>query len=976
MTGKALSFELDKLRKRLAGRSGPALWSSVEELLDEPGFRRWAEAEFPDASIAGPGRREFLRLVGASLMLAGVAGCRDDRSDLALPYVTQPEQETTGLPTFYATALCFEGWAQPVVAKAISGRPIKLDGNPDHPTFQGGSDPFMQMAVLELYDPGRSQTPVRRGAPAPWAAYQRALAEWRSRWMERQGEGLRILTGNVTSPTLLRQLRRLRTAFPQARLHLFEPVGDANRPEATKLAFGRLVEPIHALDKARVIVSIDDDLLGPGPRQVPNARAWMQRRGEVAPGQGRSRLHVAESVPTLTGCVADARLAVDAGRVAVLVAALALRLDLSRGEQPPLSRRESEWVDAAAHDLAAHRGQCLLTCGAHLPPPAQALAAWINEQLGNAGHTVTYLEPISLGTDETGTLADLVRDMAAGAVETLIVLDCNPVYTAPGSLRFDERLEAVSNRIHAGLYYDETAAACGWHLPLAHALESWGDVRASDGTATIIQPVLAPLYDGRTSAEIVAMLAGPQVPTAKALVQETWQEVFGSAFDERWRESLRAGFVAGSAHAPLDLNARPPDLSTLQPPPPGPDTVDIAFRPDPCVWDGRFGNIAWLQELPKPLTKITWDCPVAVSPRIADRLGLANGDLVEVSVDDQKIVGPAWIMPGQAPSTIALHLGYGRAAGEIAAGLGYSAFRVRPPDAPWLAKGRLRRVEGHRPFATSQLHHRMEGFDFVRTVSADRPALPAPKTQPSLYPDWNGSAHAWGMVIDLDRCIGCNACSAACNIENNVLVVGRDQVEKGREMLWLRVDRYYAGDIENPQSFFQPVPCMHCEKAPCEMGCPVNATVHSTEGVNQQVYNRCIGTRTCSSYCPYKVRRFNWYDYRRFEEASQAAYNPDVTVRSRGVMEKCTYCVQRVQAAHVAADKENRAIAAGEVVTACQQACPTRAITFGNIANSDEDVAKLRKSGRHYVLLEELGTRPRTTYLARWDDAAEDRKRS
>jgi Fe-S-cluster-containing dehydrogenase component len=925
------------------------------------------EAEFPAAAscLDGPRRREFLKLMGASLMLAGVVGCKEDRSNLALPYVREPEQEVPGVPRLYATAVSFEGFAQPVLATTNSGRPTKLDGNPEHPATRGGSDPFMQTAVLQLYDPERSQAPARNGEAATWAQFERDLVALRQQWAARQGEGLRILTGTMTSPTVLRQLREWLATLPKARLHVFEPVGSGRRTETMLATFGQDLDVHYALENCEAIVSLDEDLLGPGPRQVIHARGWARRRGETE-AQQRCRLHVAESVPSLTGVVASTRLPIDPSRMPALAADLAAKLGLEGAQKPELTQPEAAWVDTAARDLQAHAGRSLLTCGAHLPPETQALAASVNERLGNTGATVSYSEPIALRAGRNGTLGDLARDMAEGAVETAIILDCNPVYAAPGVLQFEPLLSRVANSIHLGLYHDETAGACNWHLPLAHPLESWGDARAVDGTATIIQPVIAPLYSVRTLPQVLAMLAGAIDPAAEPLVRATWAEGFGDAFETRWKQALYAGFVAGSAATPVSVTPRPPQI-----PPPAiqaSDAIEVVFRPDPCIWDGRFASVAWLQELPKPLTKITWDAPVSISPRLADSLKLANGDLVEISVGERKIVGPTWIMPGQAPNTVALFLGYGRQSSQIAKRLGYSAYKLRPVEDPWLARGRVRRVEGSRNFATTQLHHRMEGFGFVKEVSAEQPTLATNDAQPSLYPEWQTSEYAWGMVIDLDRCIGCNACVAACNVENNVLVVGKEQVEIGREMLWLRVDRYYTGDIENPRSYFQPVPCMHCEKAPCEMGCPVNATVHSPEGINQQVYNRCIGTRTCSSYCPYKVRRFNWYDYRPRDEQSMAAHNPDVTVRSRGVMEKCTYCTQRVQAAHVAADKEGRKIKPGEVVTACQQACPTTAITFGNIKNPEEEVAKLRQSGRHYVLLEELGTRPRTTYLARWKD--------
>jgi Fe-S-cluster-containing dehydrogenase component len=968
MTERAQSFDLEKLRRRARERAGMP-WMDVDELFDDAAVRAWIEAEFPAAAagLNGPGRREFIKLMGASLMLAGLAGCGDGRSDLALPFVEAPEDAIPGVPRFYATAVMLDGYAQPVLATTHAGRPTKLDGNPDHPATRGRSDAFMQMAVLQLYDPSRSKVPLRNGVETTWAAFERYLAGLRAEWMKRRGEGVRILTGAMTSPTIVRQVRQITSDLPGARVHVFEPAGQDLRARALRSAFGRDVDMRYALENCEVVVSLDDDFLGPGPWQVFHARAWSHRRGEVRPGEGRGRLYMAESVPGLTGVVADRRLGADLSRMSMLATALAVRLGAG-GENPSaLTAAERAWVEAAAKDLEAHRGKALVTFGPHLPIDVQALAPWMNERLGNAGQTVSYSEPAAFQPGQGGGLADLARDIDAGAVDSLVILDSNPVYTAPAALRFGDLLAKVRNRIHVGLYRDETARLCGWHLPLSHALESFGDARAVDGTVTLLQPVLAPLYATRTMPQILAMLAGDIDPPAEAPVPATWTATFGDDFDRRWRQSLHDGFVAASAPAPVTVTPAAPTLPSGQTG--AGDTVEIVFRPDPCVWDGRFAAVAWLQELPKPLTKLTWDCPVAVSPKIAERFGLSNGDIVEVAIDGRKLTGPAWIMPGQAANTVALSLGYGRdRAGQIDHALGYSAYALRPLDNAWLARGTIRRVGGQRTLATTQRHHRLDGFDFVKEVTSAAPQLPPSKDQHSFYPPRHAEPVAWGMVIDLDRCIGCNACVAACNVENNVLVVGKDQVAMGREMLWLRVDRYYDGDIENPKSFFQPVPCMHCEHAPCEMGCPVNATVHSPDGVNQQVYNRCIGTRTCSSYCPYKVRRFNWYDYRRLDEANRAAHNPDVTVRSRGVMEKCTYCTQRIQAARVAADKENRALAAGEVVTACQLACPTSAISFGNISNPDETVSKLRRSGRHYVLLEHLGTRPRTTYLARWRD--------
>jgi MoCo/4Fe-4S cofactor protein with predicted Tat translocation signal len=966
----ARRFDLERLRN-LTGGGSRRLWSSLEELIDEDGFRAWLLAEFPAASsmLDDPGRRQFLKLMGASLLLGGLSACGETPSDQALPYVNQPEEIVPGVSRTYATAVLFEGYAQPVIATTYAGRPTKLDGNPDHPVTRRASDPFMQSAIFVLYDPERSKIPIFQGAPSTWTAFAGELVSLRARWRDSSGEGLRVLSGAVTSPTLIRQMQDLAQQYPKMRWHRFEPVGAARQDEAMAMSFGRPVTPHYRLDRCDVIVSLDHDLLGPGPHQVPHAMAWSHHRGEAVPGQSRSRLHVAESIPTLTGTVASNRLPCDASRLGMLAQAIGAHFSLAGWTMPELRPPEQAWLDLAMHELQRRRSRSLLAIGPHLDPQWQAIAPLINEQLGNVDNAVWYTEPIAAITDDASSLDALAADMTAGSVDTLIVLDTNPAYASRGELKFADLLTRVPHRIHVGAHRDETALLCPRHLPLSHPLESWSDARAVDGAVTIIQPVVAPLYDSRSLHQIADMLLGIIDPAADAAVRTTWQTKFGDTFAERWTRALHDGVVADTQSHPLTISAE----SLAQPAPANAldGEIDVVFRPDPTIWDGRFANVAWLQELPKPLTKITWDNVIAIGPGLAYAQGLANGDVAEVMIGKRKLRGPVWIVPGQPPQTIALYFGYGRrAGGAIAAGIGYDAYSMQP-GRHFIARGSLTRIAGQHPIATTQAHHRMDGFDFVREVTAKNPRTPPPKEMHTLYPDWNAdprATHAWGMVIDLDLCIGCNACVSACNVENNVLVVGKDQVSRGREMLWLRVDRYYSGDVENPKSFFQPVPCMQCEKAPCEMGCPVHATVHSPDGINQMVYNRCIGTRTCSSYCPYKVRRFNWYDYRSFGDPEQAAKNPDVTVRSRGVMEKCTYCTQRIQAARVAADKEHRTLNRDEVVTACQQACPTKAIVFGDLADSGSAVSQRKRSGRHYVLLEDLGTRPRTTYLARWND--------
>ncbi|MGY3604177.1 MULTISPECIES: TAT-variant-translocated molybdopterin oxidoreductase [unclassified Bradyrhizobium] len=952
-----------------AGASGGRLWSGIEELADDPAFQAFLDAEYPAAADFSPtARREFLKLMGASFALAGLAGCEKSPFVAALPYVNQPDNETIGLPRYYATAVMLDGFAQPVVATTFAGRPTKLDGNADHPMTQGRSDVFMQAAVLGLYDPDRAQGPSRRGEPASWKEVEAAVVALRSRWAAAQGDGLRLLTSPITSPTLLRQIDALIGQFPKARVHLHDATGIASRRDLTMAAYGQPLDLHYRLDACDIVISFDDDFLGPGPNQVRNAHGWSTARRRFADRPGL-KLHMAESVPSATGAMAGARLIADSSRMPLLAQALARELGIATAALPDLTSEEQSWIKRAAAACLGAKDRALVVSSPFGEAVTAGWTARINDHLKSAGRALLLTAPVS-GPANAGTLKELVADISAGRVDSLVIVDANPVYSAPAALGFADGLRQVRTSLHLGLQRDESGALCEWQLPLTHALESWSDGRAVDGTATIIQPTVTPFYDVRSAHQIFGMMLGEINPAADSAVRETWRSILSDNFDVRWRRALRDGFVEGAANP---VEAKPIAAADL------PTTatakgLDVVFRPDPTVWDGTFANIGWLQELPKPLTTLTWGNVVAISAALAKRLVASNGDRVEVTIGNRHVTGPVWIMPGQAENTIALYLGHGRTgAGRVGNGVGYDAYRARPPDQLWLAKASLRKVGSAETLAVTQMHHRMEGFDFVREVSASHPELERAEAEPSLYPSWPSARNAWGMVIDLDVCIGCNACVAACTAENNVPVVGKEQVEAGREMHWIRVARYYEGEIERPRSFFQPVPCMHCEQAPCEMGCPVHATTHSPEGVNQMIYNRCIGTRTCSSFCPYKVRRFNFYDYRAPPDSpAHAAHNPEVTVRSRGVMEKCTYCTQRIEAAHAAADKENRPLRDGDVVTACQQACPTRAIVFGDINDPESEVSRARREGRNYTLLEELGTRPRTSYLARFRDGGDD----
>jgi molybdopterin-containing oxidoreductase family iron-sulfur binding subunit len=930
-------------------------------------IRDFFSAEYPSLAPAldGIGRRSLLKAMAASLALAGLSGCDWRPDDDALPYVNTPENVAPGRPKWYATAATLNGYALPALGKTYTGRPVKLEGNPDHPASEGASDQFLQAALLGLYDPGRSQTPLYLGRPASWDAFDAAMTARAAALDAKQGEGFRLLTGTVTSPTLARQIEGLLGRWPKARWHVFEPLGEDLRLEAARLVFGRPLERRLHLDRAEAIVSLDDDFLGPGPRQTIQARAWSKRRLAYQHGQGGSRLLVAEPTPSLTGVRADRRLIASTAEIAPLLQSIAVALGAIGGSAPDLSEAARRWAGEAADMLANRPGISLLLVGPWYPPEVQMLGDLINEKIGAFDTTLTFADPIAVQPPDGGSLKALSDDMAVGRVDTLAMLDVNPVYAASADVDFAAALQKVAFRIHAGLYHDETASLSDWHLPIQHDLESWSDARAVDGTASIIQPLVRPFYSVRSRHTILARFTGDQ-GAGRDLVRATWQAAWGKDFDAKWADALYRGFVAGSATPAVSPAIVNRDLALPQ----EPAALSVAIRPDPTVWDGRFANIAWLQELPKPLTKVAWTNIVAVAPALAQQRNLQSGDQVKVTVGGRAITGSAWIVPGQAPQTIALTLGYGRGAETgLGAGLGYRAAALQASAQAWhLAGATLQVLDATAIVPTTQVDHAMDGFDFVRVVGSPDAREPKPQ-QASAYPPHHWDRPSWGMSIDLDLCIGCNACVTACMAENNVPVVGAELMAEGRAMFWLRVDHYTEGDVADPKNYFQPVPCMHCEQAPCEMGCPVNAAVHSSDGLNLQVYNRCIGTRTCSAYCPYKVRRFNWFDFTAGDpESIRAMRNPDVTVRQRGVMEKCTYCVQRIREARIAADKENRPVRDGEVVTACQQACPSQAIVFGDILDPDAAVTARKVEGRDYTLLEEVNTRPRTTYLARIEE--------
>jgi MoCo/4Fe-4S cofactor protein with predicted Tat translocation signal len=989
-------IDLAEVRSKLAQENGKRFWQSLEELSETKEYREFLENEFPHDPAKDPqgiNRRDVLKLAAASAALAGLSACTKLPTQKIVPYVKAPEEIVAGKPLFYATSMPLAGVAAGLLVESHMGRPTKIEGNPEHPGSLGGTDVFAQASTLGLYDPDRSQTAVLEGRISHWPAFVTAMANAKSQLAE-GGAGLRILTDTVTSPSLAAQIRSVLAKFPQAKWHQYEQCGRDNVREGTRLAFGKPANAVHRLDQADVIVSLDADFISSGPGHVRHARDFASRRAIAGPSSRLNRLYVVESMPTSTGAVADHRKAVRASDVQVFARELAAQVSVA-GASGGASKIPAEWKAALAKDLTAHRGASLVIAGDEQPPAVHALACAMNAALDNVGKTVYYTDPLEANpVNEIESLRDLVNDINAGGVELLFILGgANPVYDAPADFDFGPALLKVKTRVHSGLYYDETAELCHWHVPATHFLEMWGDARAYDGTIGVIQPLIQPLYDGHSPYEILAVLTGDAGKSGHDIVRDYWKSQRpekDKAFDAFWERSLHDGLMAGTALPALSVAVRPDFMKEVQQQQAG-EGLEISFKPDPSIFDGRFANNGWLQELPKPNTRLTWDNAAMISPATAQRRGLEAGDYVKLQLATRETKAGIVIVPGQAEDSVTLHLGYGRRrAGNVGTGPGFNANFIRTSATPCIATGlKVEKTGDKYYFAVTQHQYIIdqEGHpvekesveearrDLVRIATLDEfrknpdfakdPHEEATKGL-SLYPDYKYEGYAWGMAVDLNKCVGCNACVIACQAENNIPVVGKEQVMKGRAMHWIRVDTYFRGDIDAPETYYEPVLCMHCENAPCEVVCPVGATVHSPEGLNEMVYNRCVGTRYCSNNCPYKVRRFNFLLFSDYTTPSLFGMrNPNVTVRSRGVMEKCTYCVQRINATKITSEEENRSVRDGEVVTACQGACPANALEFGNINDPNSRVAKLKAQSRNYSLLDDLNTRPRTTYLAR-----------
>ena len=979
----------------------PGYWRSLEALAGSESYRRHLGAEFLESvpeTVPEVSRRRFLQVMSASIALASISGCRWPEEQI-VPFGERPPGYVPGGRTHFATALELGGIANGLLVTSQDGRPVKVEGNPQHPTSRGAASVYAQASLLGLYDPDRSKTPRRRSGGQVQAAAWKDFGSAARQWTAAMGSGRRfaVIARSTSSPSVKQLRSGLRSKYGDLEWVTYEPVFDEAGGMRAHLD----------LEAARIIVTLDSDLLVEHPNAVSNARQFVAGRRPDRPHM--NRLYAFEPGYSATGAMADHRIPMAAGDLPALVASLAVALFDGHGLRLPSGlrwleawrhhRTQSATIEAIARDLLANQGHGLLVAGPRQPREVHELCLALNRALGNTGRTVVYEQTATDQSDrpDLETLGRLVGRMRSGEIEHLLILGGNPVYDAPVDLEFVAALGQVPNSVHLGEYFDETARACSWHLPMAHALESWDLSRAFDGSLTAVQPLIAPLYAGKTMAELLSLYADPAPRSAYEVTKDTFHELSGGAgtapendagFDERWHRFLHDGFLANSATVPGTSAAgdEPRRLPGDSGSPLGPENLELVLTPDRKLYDGRFANNAWLQELPDALSKLTWDNAALVSPALAEELRVRHGEVVTLGFHGRQITLPIYVLPGQAHYSVSVALGYGRtAAGRVGDGIGQSAYQLRTTERPWGGPGLTLTPTGETyPLAVTQDHHAIdergsrererragglvrqgtlaeyrENPKFAEHLGTHHPPLV------SMWSERESQGHRWGMAIDLNRCNGCNACIVACQSENNIPVVGKEQVANGREMHWLRLDRYFRGDPADPKVAQQPMACVHCELAPCEQVCPVAATLHNDEGLNIMVYNRCVGTRYCSNNCPYKVRRFNFFNYQKgLKTTEKMAFNPEVTVRSRGVMEKCTFCVQRIERARIEAKNAGRAIRDGDIVPACAQTCPAGAIVFGDLNDSASRVAQAAADQRAYALLAELNIKPRTVYLA------------
>jgi len=975
-------------------RSNKSYWRSLDEQQNAPSFHDNLTREFPEgASEMSPEegdftRRNFLTVMGASIALAGLTACRRPEEHI-VPYAKPPEEMIPGKPLYFATAVSFYGTAIGLLVESHEGRPTKIEGNPRHPDSLGATSTFLQGMVLDMYDPDRSPSPSEKGVKRTWDDANAALRAVAAKVKADGGKTLAIVTENHRSATLTLALEDLKKALPSARVVRYEPFARTNAHEGHKLAFGKALEAVHSLDKAMVIATFDSDAFYAESSPLKNARGWVANRDPEG-GKKLSRMYAVESIHSVTGANAEHRLRLTSRDVGNALQALAQKLGVA-GVAPaaPLSAPAQKFIDALAKDLQGNKSASAVLVGERQPAAMHAVAALINEALGNVGHTVNYVRVL----DETSpegpkAIAELAKAIESKQVDTVVILGGNPAFSAPADAGFGKALAAAGTSIHLSTHLDETGVACSWHLNRAHFLESWDDTRAEDGTYAIVQPLIAPLYDGKTDAEIVRALIG-DVRKPFDLVRESFGKAVVGGDDKAWRKALHDGFVAGTAFPAETVTGNAAAVAAAAKAVPAGAGLEVTFQPDAHAYDGRFANNGWLQELPDPMTKIAWGSGVWLSPGTAKELGVKEGETLDLTVEGAKVNLPVIIAPGQADKSLAVMLGQGRKkAGKVGDGVGVDTFPLFKSASGYIANATaqkgptpvdLPKSASQEPsiLSRTQEHFNMESRPIVREGTAAQYAADpqfiknmTPHGPPleGLWMPHGYTGHKWGMTIDLNACIGCNACMIACQAENNIPVVGMVGVRKSREMHWLRIDRYFEGTPEEPRSVTMPMMCQQCDNAPCEQVCPVGATTHSPEGLNDMAYNRCIGTRYCANNCPYKVRRFNFFNYAKNTVGTQKMQaNPNVSVRERGVMEKCTWCVQRINEARIAAKQHepDGRVKDGTIVTACQQVCPTRAIVFGDYNDPKSVVAAKANLPRAYALLAEFNFRPSTQYLGK-----------
>lgn len=1020
---KPAKLSLEEVRARLDGRAagkkgGKKYWQSLDDLVDSPGFLEMVKEEFPRQASEltdGISRRGFMKVMGASLALAGVTGCTKQPDEEIYPYIKQPQDLILGKPNFFATAHPFSTGAVPVLIKSQEYRPVKIDGNPEHAMSKGKTDLFTQATLLDLYDPDRSKHVIKHTAGQ---SVNSDFGEFQTAFLElvqstQGGQGVVFLTETITSPTLAAQWKQVQAKYPGTKLVQWEPVNFDNARAASKAAFGEYVDAQYKLENADVILALDADFLSsnafPGFLPLSAAYAARHRYDAASDAKPMNRLYVVESMPTVTGAKAEHRLGLKPSDIDRFATALAGGGSFGGDEDG------QKYFAALFADLKKAGSKAVVIAGPQASPAVHAAAFALNAQLGAAGSTVIYTQPVAeIPTEQFADLRNLVGAMSAGQVKALVVLGGNPAYSTPADLHFGEAASKVPFTAHLGSHPDETAAGATWHIPQAHYLESWSDARSYDGSITVIQPMIDPLYGGLTAHDVMQTLLDNAGLSSFEIVKANSKTYLKGDAEAGWRKALHDGWVEGSAFQPRSSGIARSTTASTVPAPASNGGLEISFKADPGTYDGRFANNGWLQEVPRQITHLSWDNAALMSMNTMTELKVKEDELVELEVNGQKVKFPPLMVPGHPDGVVTVHLGQGRWYGRNAQFVGANAYKLQSAATPYVSTGAKLRNTGERydlcvtsvhsmdqrgKMAQSDLNHKapngnesLPGHEameraIIRTATLEEAKktpgfahegnllAETPDKEESFFPHaWdydkydksaNAIQNAWGMTIDLNSCVGCNACVVSCYAENNISVIGREQVKIGRNMQWLRIDTYFEGDLHAPKAHFQPMMCQHCENAGCEQVCPVGATVHTPEGINTMVYNRCVGTRYCSNNCPYKVRRFNFLLYADYDtESLKFMRNPEVSVRSRGVMEKCTYCIQRIEYAKLEADKEGRPVRDGEIITACQEACPTDAILFGNLNDKNSRVAKAKAEERSYEVLADLNYRPRTSYIA------------